>query len=176
MPFTWPGFIFNKLNNSGNKASLTGIFITESAGMPMHSVNNIQAIASKGLSGDRYFNKTGYWDPVEGCQVTLISEHDLMLARRDLAKQNNNSSVDNGQHRRNLVVTGIKTKALEGKQFQIGEAIFSYEKPRPPCGYLNTIEGHGMAKALSYNSGICIQVIRSGKLCVGDALKIVSCK
>lgn len=169
MPFKWPGFIFKHIQSSNNKASLVGIFITQSAGMPMLPVNDVDAISGKGLTDDRYFNKTGYWDPVEGCQVTLISEHDLKLAN-----QGNKLSFENGQHRRNLVIKGIKTKALEGKQFQIGEAIFSYEKPRPPCGYLNKIEGHGMAKALSYNSGICIRVIRSGKLCLGDELKIIS--
>ena len=146
---------------------LSGIFITESAGQPMQPVNTVDAISSQGLIGDRYFNKTGYWDPVEGCQVTLISEDDLRLASKG-----NELKFDNGQHRRNLVIKGIKTSALEGREFKIGEALFSYEKPRPPCGYLNKIEGRGMALALSYNSGICIRVIRSGKISVGDALLV----
>lgn len=137
----------------------------------MHSVQQAEAIIDRGLYGDRYFNKTGYWDPVEGCQITLISEHDLKLA-----KHGTDLKFDNGQHRRNLVIKGIKTKSLKGKQFQIGEAIFSYEKPRPPCGYLDKVEGRGMAKALSYNSGICIRVVRGGKLAVGDSIRILSSK
>ncbi len=135
----------------------------------MRRLNEIVAIEDKGLAGDRYCNKTGYWDPVEGCQVTLISEHDLKLAGRG-----NKLDFHNGQHRRNLVVNNIKTKDLEGKQFQIGEAIFRYDKPRPPCGYLNKVEGRGMAKALSYNSGICIRVLRGGKLCTGEKITILS--
>jgi len=164
MLFKWPGFT----PKNTQTPSLSGIFIAENAGMPMQSINGVEAITNKGLLGDRYLNKTGYWDPVEGCQVTLISEHDLKLA-----KHNSDHIFDKGQHRRNLVIKGIKTTALEGKEFQIGEAIFSYEKPRPPCGYLNKIEGKGMALALSYNSGICIRVIQSGKLRVGDSVVIL---
>ena len=135
--------------------NLSAIYIAESAG--------------QGLLGDRYYNKCGYWDPVEGCQLTLISAHDLQLARRS-----NSINFANGSHRRNLVIEGIKTRTLEGRQFRIGEAIFSYEKPRPPCGYLNKIEGKGMAKALSFNSGICIRVKQSGQIKVGDVLEILS--
>jgi len=164
MFFKWRCFTLNPPPG----ATLSGIFIAEKAGMPMRAMSNVEAIINKGLSGDRYLNKTGYWDPVEGCQVTLISAHDLKQAKR-----NSELSFDKGEHRRNLVITGIKTRALEGKEFQIGEAIFSYEKPRPPCGYLNKIQGKGMALALSYNSGVCLRVIKGGRLCVGDAVLIL---
>lgn len=154
-----------KLFNNNPFSSLQAIYICENAGENMQAVDCVYAVKDKGLQGDRYFNGTGYWDPVEGCPATLITEHDLKLARRG-----NQLKLDQGQHRRNLVISGIKTAALKDRQFQIGEAIFEYQKPRPPCGYLNQIEGKGMAKALSYNSGICIKVICSGTIRVGDQL------
>lgn len=157
-----------KLFNKNHVSSLQAIYISENAGHKMQDVVYVHAIKDKGLQGDRYFNGTGYWDPVEGCQVTLITEHDLKLASRG-----NQLKMDQGQHRRNLVISGIKTSALKDRQFQIGEAIFEYQKPRPPCGYLNQIEGKGMARALSYNSGICIKVIRSGTVRVNDELIIL---
>jgi len=166
MPFTFP---FSKLLSFRSKqATLSGIFITDAAGRPMQSRTTAMAISDQGLEDDRYYSKTGYWDPVEGCQVTLITEHDLTLASRG-----NDLNFDKGQHRRNLVIKGIKTKSLEGKEFRIGDAIFSYDKPRPPCGYLNKIEGKGMALALSYNSGICIRVIQSGKISIHDPVEIL---
>jgi len=164
MLFKWPTFI----RNNHRDASLSAIFIAAKAGTPMQSVEYAELITGKGILGDRYLNKTGYWDPVEGCQVTLISEDDL-----EKANHGNDLTFNNGQHRRNLVIKGIKTKMLEGKQFKIGDAIFSYDKPRPPCGYLNKIEGKGMALALSYNSGICIRVIQGGKLSIGDIVFII---
>jgi len=164
MLFKYLGFT----QNATREASLSGIFIAENAGTPMQSVEYAELVSGKGILGDRYLNKTGYWDPVEGCQVTLISEYDLKQAKRG-----NSLTFDKGQHRRNLVIKGIKTKALEGKRFKIGDAIFCYEKPRPPCGYLNKIEGKGMALALSYNSGICIRVIQGGRLSIGDIVHII---
>lgn len=165
MLLNWLVYIFKK----PQIPSLAAIYITQHAGLPMQSIREVEALSGTGLSGDRYANKTGYWDPVEGCQVTLISEDDLRRASKTA-----NLAFDNGQHRRNLLVSGVKTKALEGRQFQIGDVIFSYEKPRPPCGYLNKIQGRGMALALSYNSGICIRIIQGGKLRVGDSLKILA--
>ena len=163
MILEWLGLTSHKQN----KAQLTAIYVADGAGKPMKSVASVEATSDRGLEGDRYYRKTGYWDPIESCQVTLISEHDLKLAKRG-----NTLNLDNGSHRRNLVIAGLKTKASEGKTFRIGHATFSYEKPRPPCGYLNKIEGRGMAKALSYNSGICIRVLCSGRLDIGDAIEI----
>jgi MOSC domain-containing protein YiiM len=160
--------LLSSLFTKNHAASLQAIYISGNAGEKMQSVNSVYAVTDKGLQGDRYFNRTGYWDPVEGCQVTLITEHDLKLARRG-----NQLKMDQGQHRRNLVISGIKISRLKDRQFQLGEAIFEYQKPRPPCGYLNQIEGKGMAKALSYNSGICIKVIRSGTVRTNDQLIIL---
>lgn len=160
--------LLSSLFNKNRSSSLQAIYISENAGEIMQSVDSVYAVTDKGLQGDRYFNGTGYWDPVEGCQVTLISEHDLKLASRG-----NSLKMDQGQHRRNLLISGIKTSALKDRQFQIGEAVFQYLKPRPPCGYLNKVEGKGMAKALSYNSGICIKVIRSGTVHVNDQLVLL---
>lgn len=160
--------LLSNLFNNKQNASLQAIYICGNAGEQMQAVDSIYAVTDKGLQGDRYFNGSGYWDPVEGCQVTLISEHDLKLASRG-----NQLKMDQGQHRRNLLIGGIKTSELKDRQFQIGDAVFKYHKPRPPCGYLNKIEGEGMAKALSYNSGICVKVIRDGKITVKDRLVIL---
>ena len=148
---------------------LKAIFVTEQGGQPMQSLSAVNAIVDRGLEADRYCTDKGYWHRVEACQVTLISQHDLSIASRDKTL-----NFDNGSHRRNLVIEGLKTKRLQGKTFRIGDAIFKYDKPRPPCGYLNTVEGKGMALALSYNSGVCLRVVQGGKLSVGDELYIMN--
>lgn len=134
----------------------------------MEKVSAVQAIKDQGLQGDRYSNECGFWKATDACQVTLISMHDLHKAKR-----RSQLCLNNGSHRRNLVIDGIKTKALEGQVFRIGDAIFRYQKPRPPCGYLDKIEGRGMAHALGSHSGICLQVLRSGLLSIGDTVELV---
>ena len=149
-------------------AKLTAIFITDKGGQPMQLVHTANAIKDKGLEGDRYYSDTGYWHRVEACQVTLITEFDLKLAEKG-----NSLTFRNGEHRRNLVISGLKTNALEGKTFRIGEAVFSYHKKRPPCGYLDKVEGKGRCLGLSYNSGLCINVVQGGKVSVGDAVDVL---
>ncbi|MCW8933850.1 MAG: MOSC domain-containing protein [Gammaproteobacteria bacterium] len=156
------------LGINAQSAKLSAIFITESGGQPMHLVKTVNVIKDGGLEGDRYNSNTGYWHRVEACQVTLISEHDLMLAEKS-----SSLTFRNGEHRRNLVISGLKTKQLEGKLFRIGEVVFRYDKKRPPCGYLNKIEGRGRALALSYNSGVCIKVLQGGRISVGDKVYVV---
>ena len=167
MPFNWFGLKLNKHRAPALKA----IFVATTAGEPMQPVNAIEAIASRGLRGDRYCDDRGHWKSIDGCQVTLITEHDLEQAKK--TKVEFQKELDNGSHRRNLVVAGLKTKYLEGKEFRIGTAVFRYDKPRPPCAYLDKISGKGMCRALSHNSGVCIRVVTGGRLTVGDALEII---
>lgn len=152
--------------------TLKAIYIATAAGEPMQPVADIEALQGCGLQGDRYYSDAGHWQSIEGCQVTLITEHDLRSAQRKTSPQIE-AELNNGGHRRNLVIDGIKTKQLEGKSFRIGSAVFRYDKPRPPCGYIDQVAGKGMGKALSHYSGICIRVVSSGRLVVGDVLSIL---
>lgn len=157
--------LLGRLRGSGQPPRLQAIYVCASAGEPMQAQPHAEAIAGCGLTGDRYCLGTGHWHPVESCEVTLISEDDLRRAqrRRDVR-------LDQGQHRRNLVVAGLRTRDLEGRQFRIGSALFAWQRPRPPCGYLNQVTGENLAKALGANSGVCLRVVEGGLIRVGDAL------
>ena len=148
--------------------TLKAIFIADRAGQPMQSVTSVAAVQDRGLQGDRYYINTGHWQAIEGCQVTLITEHELERATKAAG-----INLDDGGHRRNLVVAGIKLKALEDQRFRIGDAVFTYHKPRPPCGYIDGVSCPGMGRALSHNSGICIRVLKTGVLHINDALEII---
>jgi len=153
--------------------TLKAIFIVAKAGEAMQSVASGQALVDVGLQGDRYSDASGFWKATDACQVTLISEDDLNQAKqgRPAALQD---KLDIGNHRRNLVVGGIKTKQLEGKTFRIGQAVFRYHKPRPPCAYLDKIEGQGISRALGKHSGVCLYVIQGGMISIGDTLEIIN--
>lgn len=147
---------------------LEAIFTCAAAGEPMQPQSVIRVIAGEGLQGDRYQTRQGYWDPVEGCQVTLITQHELGHAAKK-------SPVDlsGGQHRRNLVVSSVRPAQLANKTFRIGTALFRYARPRPPCGYLDQLVGRGTAKALGRHSGCCITVLESGEIRTGDTLELL---
>ncbi|MDR9435375.1 MAG: MOSC domain-containing protein [Thiohalophilus sp.] len=151
---------------------LKAIYIATAAGTEMQSVDRIQALEQTGLDGDRYSVARGYWQVTEACQVTLISQDDLDKAKKGLS-DTLRARLDTGHHRRNLVISHLKTRDLQDKTFRIGDAIFRYHKPRPPCGYLDKIEGKGLGGALGKNSGICVTVVSGGVIAVGDRVEIV---
>jgi len=156
------------LFRSSPAAKLHSIFICELAGQPMEGVSSILAIQNEGLLGDRYQTKKGYWDPVEGCQVTIITLQEISRAQKKSP-----ANLELGLHRRNLVLSDIHPKKLVNQSIQIGEAIFQYDKPRPPCGYLDQLVMKGTAKALGNSSGFCFKVVKGGQLSVGNDVVIL---
>ena len=83
--------------------SVTKIWISPSTGQPVESVTRVEAVAQKGLVGDRYYLGKGYYtgDKVWDAHVTLIAQeaHDTVSADGDVF------STD--CLRRNIVTRGI---------------------------------------------------------------------
>lgn len=146
----------------GRVGRLEAIFLAEAAGAPVRAVSRIEAVAG-GLAGDRYAVGRGHWRATDACQVTLIRAEDLDRIRRRTALP-----VLAGEHRRNLVVRGLRPRDLAAGHLRIGGAVFAVQGPRPPCGYLETLTLPGMARALRGRSGICLRVEEPGQLAVGD--------
>ena len=158
-----------KLFGANASPTLKAIFIAASEGEPMQAVESAYAECNLGLQGDRYHNDRGHWQSIEACQVTLITAYELQQAakRTDIP-------LDSGAHRRNLVIDGIRLSALEGRRFGIGEAVFEYHKSRPPCGYIDQVEGRGIGRALRHGSGACVRIIESGMIHVDDLLVVMN--
>lgn len=154
---------------------LGAIFVTTSAGERMRPITSIEALTGRGLKGDRYALNTGFWQVTDACQVTLIGDRDLIQAKKGQSDEIQRK-LDNGHHRRNLVINGLHAKQLHDTTFRIGTAVFACHKPRPPCGYLDQIEGDGLCRALARNSGVCLRVLANGRVSVGDTLEILDAK
>ena len=151
-------------------ARVEDIFITTTGGGPMERVTEIEAVTGAGLTGDRYMTRTGYWTGVDECQVTLIEGEGL-----DYIRANSEVQVSNGEHRRNIVTRGVTLHELSGKRFQVGEALLEYDRPRPPCRYIQSRSERGMTKALGgARGGICARVIESGVIRTGDEIVVMS--
>ncbi len=151
-------------------ASIEQIFIASVGGEPMRSVPEVEALVGEGLRDDRYARHVGYWSGVDECEVTLIEGEALDDVLRATGVQ-----VMHGQHRRNIVTRNIVLRELQGKRFTIGTAVFEYDRPRPPCRYIESLSEPGMTRSLSGGrGGICVRVVSSGIIHVGDAIKLVS--
>ena len=147
---------------------LTAIFIAESGGLPMQRLTTVAAIAGVGLAGDRYALGTGYYSRADPCEVTLIEEETL-----EVIAERFRIPISEGQHRRNLVTRGLRLRELAGRQFQIGSALLEYDRPRPPCAYVERISSPGMTRALGEGAGIAARILQPGVLRIGDRLIVL---
>lgn len=131
---------------------------------PVTPVPHAMAIAEYGLEGDHRSTKT----PGSGRQVTIISREFIAQTAHFLGRD----AIDPGLLRRNLVVSGINLHSLRHQQFTIGEALFQAGALCHPCSRMETALGKGGIAAMFGHGGLCCRILRSGKITVGDTLRV----
>ncbi len=148
--------------------TIEGIFITFAASQPMTALNEVQAIAGKGLEGDRYLLETGFYsDGQDGRQLTLIEAEDLeQLAR------NYDIELTAIESRRNLLTRGISLPALIGQRFHVGEVECEGIRMCPPCNHLEELTRPGPLRGLARSGGIRAHVLSDGVIRVGDTISM----
>ncbi len=144
------------------------IYIAPEGSARMRKVDEAQAVASMGLRGDRYCERTGYYSGWDECQVTLIEAEEIEAIAADSGLQ-----VLNGEHRRNIVTRGVRLDELVGHAFRAGDAVLAFDRPRPPCAYIQSITEPGMTRALAGKSGICALVVKGGVIRPGDEIAVL---
>lgn len=128
--------------------------------VPMVEVAQAQAVAGKGLVGDRYGSGSGKRG------ITLIQAEHLPA----IAALSGHGQVPPALLRRNVVVSGIALVALKGRRFRIGEAVFEGTQPCDPCSRMEAALGPGGYNAMRGHGGLCARVLRDGVIAVGDPL------
>ncbi len=135
---------------------------TEAASLQI--VDKVQAVAGKGLVGDRYASKNGKR------QVTLIQWEHLAV----IASMLHRDSVSPELLRRNIAVSGINLLALKHKQFTLGTAILEYTGLCEPCSAIENTFGPGGYNAVRGHGGITCRIIESGLIGLGDKLFVIN--
>ncbi|MDP8950935.1 MAG: MOSC domain-containing protein [Actinomycetota bacterium] len=144
------------------------IYITPEGSAAMERVEEVRTIEGCGIEGDRYCEGTGFWTRYgDVCEVTLIEAEDLDYIQNELG-----IGVKNGEHRRNIITSGIRLGDLRRKRFRIGEAVLEYDRPRPPCRHVQDLSEPGMTRALKGRGGICARVVEGGRIRAEDAIEV----
>jgi MOSC domain-containing protein YiiM len=132
-------------------------------------VGSVQAIVGSGLEGDHRFENT----LGSGRQVTLMSEEYVGQIAHFLSLSGEAVVADAALARllrRNLVIKGMNLEALRYQQFSIGGAIFEAGAICHPCLRMEELLGKGGIAAMVGHGGLCLKVVQSGKISVGDAV------
>ena len=133
--------------------------VAPAAEAPMAAVESVEAVAGRGLRGDRYFDGAGTFSErgSTGREVTLVDAAALEAA-----------GVAPLESRRNVVVTGLDLDALLGRRFRVGEVECVGRRRCEPCAHLQRLTRPGVLRALVHRGGLRADVVRGGVLRVGD--------
>jgi MOSC domain-containing protein YiiM len=133
----------------------------------MTSKVEVEAVAGKGLQGDRFF-RSGETDsdPTdEGTQVTLVQIEAIERVAAEVG--GNFTSADS---RRNIATRGIDLNDLVGREFCVGGARLRGVELCEPCAHMTQTAGPRALRNLVHRGGLRAAVVSGGMIRVGDAV------
>jgi MOSC domain-containing protein YiiM len=144
---------------------VVSIHIAPDEGHDVVEVDEVRAVAGRGLEGDRYFHKSGTfarkWDP--GNEVTLVESEAIEALARDYGIE-----LGSGATRRNITTRGVPLNHLVGRQFRVGETELRGERLCDPCGLLESRTHPGVRKGLQHRGGLNAAIVVAGVIRRGD--------
>jgi MOSC domain-containing protein YiiM len=152
------------------QGQLMGIFTARRPGEELQSRDEIEALAGRGLVGDRYFFKDGTFSDKDGPdrEVTLIENEALEGLAREYE-----IALTPAQARRNLLTRGVPLNHLVGQTFAVGPVILRGIRLCEPCGHLERLTCKGVKAGLIHRGGLRAAVVTGGILAVGASITAV---
>jgi MOSC domain-containing protein YiiM len=152
-------------------ARVEAIFVADGAGEPLRPVDAAEAVAGRGLAGDRYELGTGFYSYKVGPDrhLTLIAAEQI----DELAAEG--TTFQPGEHRRNIVTRGLDVDALVDRTFRIADVELRGIRACPPCVHLEAVTGRpGLREAIGlHRGGLRTEVVQGGELRVGDPIHVL---
>ena len=148
--------------------SAIALFVVDRMSAPMKKVEQVNALAGKGLEGDRYLLGTGTYSkkPQPGRQVTLIKSEML-----ELLKDKFDITVKPEESRRNVLTKGVEINDLIGTEFYVGTVRLRAHRITQPCLYLEKLlDQPGLYNELWDNGGISCEILTDGIIKEGDII------
>ena len=118
------------------------------------TVESVQAVAGKGLQGDRHFHADG---AAPGQALTLVA-----------AEVVEEVGLKPGETRRQVTVRDVDVNGLIGKRFRVGEVECFGVELCEPCRHLEEMTRPGIIKALTHRAGVNADILVGGVVRVGD--------
>jgi MOSC domain-containing protein YiiM len=139
---------------------VAALLVAPDAKSPLARVESAEALAGRGLDGDRYadgrgtFNGTG-----RGYELTLVEAE--VLDAIDLSWE---------QARRNVVTRGVSLNALVGRRFVVGSVECVGRRLAEPCSHLEALARPGLLRPLVHRGGLRADIVVGGTIGIGDTV------
>ncbi len=147
-------------------AKIKAINITNLSGEKTFYINQAILNKNKGIINDRYYEN--FKNTYE--QITLIESEKI-----DIFNHNRRGKISYKDFRRNIITSGIDLNQTINKKIQINDAVLKVYQLCQPCKYLqNKLNINNLVKLLVNKSGVCAEIIKSGKISTFDKIKIIN--
>ena len=159
------------LRGAGGETDAIGtvelIALAAEAEGPMTAVPSAEAIAGRGLRGDRYERGAGTFSNPggRGYDLTLVEAEAL----EELAA--GGVGLTPADARRNLVVRGVELDGLIGKRFRVGPVECFGQRRCEPCAHLERLTLPGVLRGLVHRGGLRADVLSGGEIRTGDRVE-----
>ncbi len=128
-------------------------------------IKEIEVLAGKGIIGDRHFHNLNN----NKGQITLIEKENI-----DYYNNKYKAEISYIDFRRNIITEGIELNNLIKKKMEIGSVkILPYELCRPCSHLAQMVNGKDIIKEFLLKGGLRCEVLVSGKIKIGDKIKIL---
>lgn len=164
-PELWRGL---KMAGSSWEGRVASLYITPRSGAPMLPVSQVQAVADRGLEGDRFFRESWLSAGRPDKAVTLIEEETIQAAAAELGAE-----LVPGEIRRNIVTREVPLLDLLNREFTIGGVVMRGVRLFEPCAHLEKVSKlPGICRTLVHRSGLKAAILTGGIIRVGDQVTL----
>jgi MOSC domain-containing protein YiiM len=155
--------------NPAQSGRVEAIALAARATGPVVLVPEAQAVAGRGLVGDRYEAGAGTFTPVRGGG----RGYDLTLIEAEVLDQlvlPGGRRLEYGEARRNLITRGVDLNSLLGRRFRVGNVECLGQRLCEPCAHLERLTTKGILRPLIHRGGLRADILTDGHISVGDAI------
>jgi MOSC domain-containing protein YiiM len=139
----------------------------EVSGEALRTVSEVYAEAGKGLLGDaRFFGRKNQEGLPRRRQVSLIAREEIARHAAALGL----AEIIPGAVRSNIETIGLDLVSYLGREMEVGQAVLLFYEARTPCWKMDRIAPGLQAMMSQAHQGVLAQVIRSGRIRIGDAV------
>ena len=142
------------------------VYIAEESTAETEPVQRVTAVARRGLEGDRHFDKRSRRGGAGGKDLTLIEAEAIEGLREDTGIE-----LGLGEARRQVVTRGIRLNDLVGRRFTVGDVECVGVELCDPCRHMEQLTQPGVLRGLVDRGGLRADIVVSGEIAVGDAVR-----
>jgi MOSC domain-containing protein YiiM len=159
------------------EGTVVSIHIAREAAAPMKSIAEVRAFPGRGLEGDRYFARTGYYSKTPshgGREVTLIEIETieaLLSGVLNATGERLGIKLTAAGTRRNIATSGVPLNHLVDREFTVGSVLMRGTRLCEPCKYLEDLTQRGVMSGLIHRGGLRALILNEGFIRVGDAVR-----